>query len=74
MPQIFSRSANTVAPLSIALAILLVGGGILSIMGLDRSEYITEIGVAKVQPVQFSTDTTPVSSAFTARTATVRLK
>jgi len=54
MPQIFSRSANTVAPLSIALAILLVGGGILSIMGLDRSEYITEIGVAKVQPVQFS--------------------
>lgn len=54
MPQIFSRSANTVAPLSIAIAILLVGGGILSIMGLDRSEYITEIGVAKVQPVQFS--------------------
>jgi hypothetical protein len=54
MPQIFSRSANTVAPLSIAIAILLVGGGILSIMGLDRSEYITEIGIAKVQPVQFS--------------------
>jgi cytochrome c7-like protein len=54
MPQIFSRSANTVAPLSIAIAILLVGGAILSIMGLDRSEYITEIGIAKVQPVQFS--------------------
>jgi hypothetical protein len=54
MPQIFSRSANTVAPLSIAIAILVVGGGILSIMGLDRSEYITEIGIAKVQPVQFS--------------------
>jgi hypothetical protein len=54
MPQIFSRSANTVAPLSIAVAVLLVGGGILSIMGLDRSEYITEIGIAKVQPVQFS--------------------
>jgi Cytochrome c7 and related cytochrome c len=54
MPQIFSRGANTVAPLSIAIAVLLAAGGILTIMGLDRSEYITEIGVAKVQPVQFS--------------------
>jgi hypothetical protein len=54
MPQIFSRGANTIAPVSIAVAISLLGGGILSIMGLDRSEYITEIGVAKVQPVQFS--------------------
>jgi hypothetical protein len=54
MPQIFSRGANTVAPLSIAVVALLAVGGILTIMGLDRSEYITEVGLAKVQPIQFS--------------------
>ena len=54
MPQIFSRGANTVAPVSIAVAVLLAVGGILTIMGLDRSDYITEVGVPKVQPIQFS--------------------
>jgi hypothetical protein len=54
MSQIFSRGANTVAPLTIAMAGALVAGGVLTIMGLDRSEYITEVGLAKVQPVQFS--------------------
>jgi hypothetical protein len=54
MPQIFSRAANTFAPVSIALIVFLLIGGVLMVMGLDRSEYITEVGVAKVQPIQFS--------------------
>jgi hypothetical protein len=54
MPQIFSRAANTVAPVSIAILVLLAVGGILTIMAIDRSEYVTEVGLAKVQPIQFS--------------------
>jgi hypothetical protein len=54
MPQIFSRGANTIAPVSIGIAVLVATGGILTIMGLDRSDYITEVGDAKVQPIQFS--------------------
>jgi hypothetical protein len=54
MPQIFGRGANTIAPLSIGVVALLGAGGILAVMGLDRSEYVTEVGLAKVQPIQFS--------------------
>jgi hypothetical protein len=54
MPQIFSRAANTVAPASLAAVVLLAVGGLLATMAIDRSEYVTDVGVAKVQPIQFS--------------------
>jgi hypothetical protein len=54
MPQVFSRSANTISLVSIAVLVLLAGGAIGLIMGFDRSRYNTDVGLAKEQPVQFS--------------------
>jgi Cytochrome c7 and related cytochrome c len=54
MPQVFSRSANTVALVSIVVVLLLVGGGIGLIMAFERSRYTTDVGVEREQPVQFS--------------------
>ncbi len=54
MPQIFRRSTNTLSRLSIFGA---VGAVFLGLWGLDlinRSSYVTQVGVARTQPVQFS--------------------
>src|SRR5436305_13996235 len=54
MPQIFYPSTNTISRVSIAAAVLaltafaLVGGA------LQRSPYLTEVGVPRVQPIPFS--------------------
>src|SRR5213080_2079952 len=54
MPQIFYPSTNTISRVSIAAAVLaltafaLVGGA------LQRSPYLTEVGVPRDQPVPFS--------------------
>src|SRR5881409_1682198 len=54
MPQIFYPSTNTISRVSIAAAVLaltafaLVGGA------LQRSPYLTEVGVPREQPVPFS--------------------
>src|SRR5438552_4644527 len=54
MPQIFYPSTNTIWRVSIAAAVLaltafaLVGGA------LQRSPYLTEVGVPRVQPIPFS--------------------
>src|SRR5213593_3287693 len=54
MPQIFYPSTNTISRVSIVAAVLaltafaLVGGA------LQRSPYLTEVGVPRVQPIPFS--------------------
>jgi hypothetical protein len=54
MPQVFRRSSNTLARVSIVVVVLLLGGTIGLILGLDRSAYVTEVSIAKEQPIQFS--------------------
>ncbi len=54
MPQVFSRSANTIALVSLVVVLSLAGGAIGTIMALDRSSYTTDVGEAREQPVQFS--------------------
>ncbi len=54
MPQLFRRSANTLARLSILLGVLAAGGAGWALLELSRSPYITQAFVARDQPVQFS--------------------
>ena len=54
MPQIFHRSANTFSKVSLAGALLLVGGLIAFAMILGRSSYVTRAHEFVQQPVQFS--------------------
>jgi hypothetical protein len=54
MPQIFHRSANTLSKVSLAGALLLVGGLITLAMVLARSSYVTRAQEFVEQPVQFS--------------------
>jgi len=54
MPQVFSRSANTISLASIVVVVLILGGAIFGMMGFDRSRYVTDIGLARQQPVPFS--------------------
>ena len=54
VPQVFHRSTNTIARVSIFGALFVVG---LAGFGLDlvnRSSYVTQAGVAHEQPVPFS--------------------
>ncbi len=54
MPQIFHRSTNAIAKLSIVSGVLLATVVLLTIGALDRSSYNTGVGVDVQQPVQFS--------------------
>jgi hypothetical protein len=54
MPQIFHRSANTASKVSLAGALLGVGGLIALAMILGRSSYVTRANEFVEQPVQFS--------------------
>jgi hypothetical protein len=54
MPQIFRRSANTLAKASIVGALLLAGGLLGLIMVLGRSSYVTRAHEFVEQPLQFS--------------------
>ncbi len=54
MPQIFHRSTNTLSRLSIFGAAFVVAGALWGIAVVNRSPYVTQAGVARVQPVQFS--------------------
>jgi hypothetical protein len=54
MPQIFPRSANTLARLSIVLVAIIVGGVLGIILNFNRTTYVTQAFVARDQPVQFS--------------------
>src|SRR5215813_11926158 len=54
MPQVFHRSTNLISRLSVygAFALVMVGGLVPWLV--DRSPWVTEQGVPKVQPVPFS--------------------
>src|ERR671910_2157177 len=54
MAQIFHRSANTLARVSIAAAVLLVVGLIGIALQMQRSPYVTYAGISAAQPVPFS--------------------
>src|ERR671910_918698 len=54
MPQIFRRSANTLARVSIVGVLLLAGGVIGLMMILGRSSYVTRAEEFVEQPLQFS--------------------
>jgi Cytochrome c7 and related cytochrome c len=54
MPQLFPRSTNTLARLSIAVVILILGLGGWLTLELNRSPFVTQAFVARDQPVQFS--------------------
>jgi hypothetical protein len=54
MAQIFHRSANTLARVSIAAAVLLVMGLIGIALQMQRSPYVTYAGISAAQPVPFS--------------------
>lgn len=54
MSQIFQRSTNTIARLSIFGAVFLIAALVWLLAAINRSAYVTEAGVARTQPVQFS--------------------
>jgi len=54
MPQIFHRSTNTIARVSIFGAVLIVAGLLWLIAEVQRSAWVTEAHAAREQPIQFS--------------------
>jgi len=54
MPQIFHRSSNTIAKVSIVLVLALVGGTLFAALELQRSPYYSWRDVTREQPVPFS--------------------
>jgi hypothetical protein len=54
MPQIFHRSTNTISRLSLFSALFLLIGSLWLLAAIARSSYVTEMDVARVQPVPFS--------------------
>ncbi len=52
--QIFHASTNTIAKLSIFGGLFIAVGLLFLILGIQRSSYVTQEGVAREQPVQFS--------------------
>ena len=54
MPQIFHRSFNTLSKISIAGALILIATAALALYVVGWSPYVTQEGIARVQPVEFS--------------------
>jgi hypothetical protein len=54
MAQLFRPSANSIAKFSIAAAVILVCSTIGIAYAIDRGPWITDVGVAPVQPIYFS--------------------
>jgi hypothetical protein len=52
--QIFHRSANSIAKVSIVGGVLLVGSIIALAYTIDRGAYITDVRVVRTQPIPFS--------------------
>jgi hypothetical protein len=52
--QIFHRSTNTLSRVSIFGAVFFVGGALWGLAAVNRSGYVTQEGVARQQPIQFS--------------------
>ena len=54
MAQIFHRSTNTISRVSLFGGAALVLVVVATMAAINRSSYVTEVGVARSQPVQFS--------------------
>jgi Cytochrome c7 and related cytochrome c len=54
MPQLFHRSSNTLARLSIVIVALLAGLSLWLLLEANRTPFVTGAFVAREQPVQFS--------------------
>src|ERR671928_58747 len=61
MAQIFHRSANTLSRVTIFGAIFIAGFVLWVIGGIVRSPYFTNQGVARVQPVPFVYQASPLT-------------
>ncbi len=54
MPQIFHPSTNTISKFSIFGAVFIIAALTWVTAGVNRSGYVTQAGIAREQPVQFS--------------------
>lgn len=54
MAQIFHRSTNTISRVSVFGGIGIIIVLVATLAAINRSSYVTEVGVARSQPVQFS--------------------
>ena len=54
MPQIFHRSTNTISRVSVFGGAVVVVVLVATLAAINRSSYVTEVRVARNQPVQFS--------------------
>lgn len=54
MPQIFHPSTNTISKFSIFGAVFIIAGLAWVTAGVNRSGYVTQAGITREQPVQFS--------------------
>ncbi len=54
MPQIFHRSTNTISKFSIFGALFIIAALAWVTAGVNRSGYVTQAGIVREQPVQFS--------------------
>lgn len=54
MAQIFHRSTNTISRVSLFGGVAVIAVLVATLAAINRSSYMTEVGVARSQPVQFS--------------------
>ncbi len=54
MSQIFHRSTNTISRVSIFGSIVILIAAVAGLAAINESSYISEVGVARIQPVPFS--------------------
>ena len=54
MAQIFHRSSNSLAKVSIVATVLMLGGVVLAAYKINAGSFITDVNVAPSQPVPFS--------------------
>jgi formamidopyrimidine-DNA glycosylase len=54
MAQIFHRSTNTISRVSLFGGVAVISVLVATLAAINRSSYVTEVGVARSQPVQFS--------------------
>jgi hypothetical protein len=54
LAQLFHRSSNSIAKISIVTVVLLLGGVVWAAYKIDQGSFITMVGVPREQPVPFS--------------------